>query len=210
MSYLKPLEAQALYQACDLSQFDFNSTAELEELGEVIGQARALEAVHFGIGIKKNGYNIFALGPAGTGKHNVVTQLLTQQASTEEAPCDWCYVNNFDTPHKPIKICLPQGLGRRLHDDMKQLVEELRAAIPALFESDEYRARVQELEDELKEEQERAIEEIRQAARDKNIALIRTPNGFAFAPMRGEEVINPKEFSKLPDEVKHRFEAEIG
>jgi lon-related putative ATP-dependent protease len=209
MSNIKPLQAQALFQACDPSQFDFDSTAELDDLSEVIGQARALEAIHFGMGIKKKGYNIFALGPAGTGKHNVVTHLLKQQASSEAAPCDWCYVNNFDAPHKPIALGLPPGTGRKLHDDMKQLVEELRAAIPALFEGDEYRASIHELEEELKNQQERAIDEVRQAAQQKSIALIRTPNGFAFAPARDDEVIDPKEFKKLPDDVKHKFEAEI-
>jgi len=209
MSQLKPLAASALYQACDLSELDFQSTAELEDLGEIIGQARALEAVHFGIGIKKDGYNIFALGPSGTGKQDVITRLLTQKASIEEAPCDWCYVNNFVTPHKPIKLRLPTGFGRVLRDDMKQLIDELRGAIPALFESDEYHTSVQEIEDELKRKQEQAISEIRQAAHDEHIALIRTPDGFAFAPMQGEEVINPKEFNKLPDETKKKFDAKI-
>lgn len=210
MHQLQPLPARALYQACDLDQFDFHSTAELEDLGEVIGQARALEAIHFGMGIKRGGFNIFALGPAGTGKHDVVTKLLNQQASSEAPPSDWCYVNNFTVSHQPTKLCLPPGQGRRLHDDMKRLVEELQAAIPALFESDEYRAKVQELEEELKAKQEQAIEEIRETAKDKDVALIRTPNGFGFAPMRGEEVIKPKEYKELPDEVKQRYDAEIG
>lgn len=209
MTQLKPLEAHALYHACDQTQFEFSSTAELEDLIEIIGQARALEAIHFGIGIKKGGYNIFALGPAGTGKHAVVTQLLSQNASSEKEPSDWCYVNNFETPHKPTKLSLPKGLGRKLCTGMEQLVDELRAAIPALFESDEYRSKVHELEEELKTMQERAINEVRQSAKGKDIALIRTPNGFAFAPMQGEEVINPKEFKKLPDAIKQKYDSEI-
>ncbi len=209
MIQLQPLEASALYHACDHSQLDFNSTAELDDLIEIIGQARALEAIHFGIGIKKGGYNIFALGPAGTGKHAVVTQLLSQKASSEEEPSDWCYVNNFETHHKPIKLSLPKGLGRTLCTEMEQLVDELRAAIPALFESDAYRSKVHELEEDLKAMQERAIDEVRQSAKVKEIALIRTPNGFAFAPMQGEEVINPKDFKNLSDDEKQKYDAEI-
>ena len=209
MSQVKPLPVQSLYKVCDPAHFDFSSTAELEDLAEVIGQARALEAIHFGIGIKKSGYNIFALGPAGTGKQAVVTQLLSQQASTEPEPTDWCYVNNFELPHKPIKLCLPKGKGRQLCQDMSRLIDELREAVPVLFESEEYRNQIHEIEDELKTRQEQSIDEIRQSAKAESIALVRTPNGFAFAPMQGEEVIHPKEFKKLPEETRNRFDSKI-
>lgn len=209
MSQVKPLPVQSLYKVCDPAHFDFSSTAELEDLAEVIGQARALEAIHFGIGIKKSGYNIFALGPAGTGKQAVVTQLLLQQASTEPEPTDWCYVNNFELPHKPIKLCLPKGKGRQLCQDMSRLIDELREAVPVLFESEEYRNKIHEIEDELKARQEQSIDEIRQSAKAESIALVRTPNGFAFAPMQGEEVIHPKEFKKLPEETRNRFDSKI-
>ncbi len=209
MSLLKPLAATQLYQASDLSQLDFHTSADLEDLSEVVGQARALEAIHFGIGIKKAGYNIFALGPAGTGKHGVVTQLLAQKASSENEPNDWCYVNNFEQPHKPLKLCLPKGMGRQLSQNMQQLIEELREAIPTLFESDEYRSKIEELENELKKRQEQAVDEIRQLAKDKQVALIRTPNGFAFAPTKDDSVINPKEFKKLPEHEKQKFDADI-
>jgi len=209
MSLLKPLAAKQLYQASDLSQLEFNTTDDLEDLSEIVGQARALEAIHFGIGIKKYGYNIFALGPAGTGKHGVVTQLLKQKARTEKEPNDWCYVNNFEQPHKPIRLCLAKGMGHRLCLDMEQLVEDLIEAIPTLFESDEYRSKVEELENELKKRQEQAVDEIRQSAKDKQVALIRTANGFAFAPTKDDVVINPKEFKKLPEHEKQKFDAVI-
>ena len=75
----------------------------------------------------------------------------------------------------------------RLRGDMSKLVEELRSAIPAVFESDEYRARAQELEQEFQEQQENAIEEIRELAKEKHIALIRTPSGFAFAHLIAQD-----------------------
>ncbi len=209
MTALKPLSAQQLYHSCDISQFEFNTTAELEDLGAIIGQARALEAIHFGIGIKKHGYNLFAIGPAGSGKHGVVNQLLLQKAASEAAPTEWCYVNNFEQPHKPRKICLPQGRGGELCRDMARLLDELRTAIPVVFESDYYRNRIQALDGELEEKQEQTIEAIRQLANDKKIALIRTPNGFVFASMQGEEAISPKEFKKLPEDERTRLETEI-
>lgn len=52
---LKPAQ---LYQACDPGQFNFTTTAELADLTEVIGQARAMDAVRFGSSIRQEGYNL--------------------------------------------------------------------------------------------------------------------------------------------------------
>jgi hypothetical protein len=46
---VKRLESKLLYQHCDPEQFDFHTTEELEDLSEVIGQPRAVDAVRFGI-----------------------------------------------------------------------------------------------------------------------------------------------------------------
>jgi hypothetical protein len=50
---LRTLPAEELYRPCDLSQFKFTTTAELKDLTEFIGQDRALQAVQFGIGIRR-------------------------------------------------------------------------------------------------------------------------------------------------------------
>ncbi len=66
------LSPESLYLPCDVSRFKFATTGELDELTESIGQARALEALRFGVGIRRPGFNLFLLGPSGTGKHEVV------------------------------------------------------------------------------------------------------------------------------------------
>jgi len=206
---VKPLEIEALYQRCDPEQFTFETTAELEDLAEIIGQPRAVEAVRFGIGIEREGYNIFALGPAGTGKHSLVRRFLEQRAATEPTPADWCYVNNFEQPHKPRALRLPPGTGTMLRGDMKQLVEELRNALSTAFESEEYRTRRQVIEEEFKERQEKAFVELQQRAQERGLALLRTPAGLVFAPLRGGEVIQPDEFQKLPEVERKRLETEV-
>jgi lon-related putative ATP-dependent protease len=202
------LKPDALYQRCDQTQFPFATTAELEDLSETTGQARAMEAVRFGIGIRREGYNLYALGPSGLGKHAVVRQFLEQRAATEPTPSDWCYVNNFTESPKPRHLRLPPGYGVRLRRDVQQLVEELRAAIPAAFESEEYRTRKQVIEEQVKERHEKAFQEIGQQAKARGIALLHTPAGLAFAPMRQGEVLSPEEFGALPEEEQRRVEAE--
>ena len=60
---LSELGPTDIYRICDPSTLGFQSTAELPELKEIIGQDRAVSSVHFGIGIQSEGYNIFAMGP---------------------------------------------------------------------------------------------------------------------------------------------------
>ncbi len=135
----KPLEIEQLYHACDASLFSFSSTQELEPLEQPIGQEKALEAVEFAAKIKQSGYNLFAMGPSGGGKHSTIMDFLEQKAKEEEAPKDWCYVNNFKDPRKPIAIDLPAGDAVRFKDEIYELIELLKVILPATFESNEYR-----------------------------------------------------------------------
>ena len=139
---LPALTAAQLHHTCDPHQFDFQTTAELEDLGELIGQMRAMEAVQFGTGMRHEGYNIYVQGPSGMGKRSMVQQLLARKTPTEADPPEWCYLHNFKQPHKPQALSLPPGRGADLRDQMAKLVDYLRSAIPGLFESDEYRATV--------------------------------------------------------------------
>lgn len=209
MTSVTPLRPEALLRRCDPEQFDFDTTAELQDLTAVIGQARALEALQFGVGIRRDGYNLYALGPSGTGKHTVVRQYLEQRAAQEATPVDWCYVHNFEQAHKPQALQLPSGRGGRLRSDMERLIDDLRSALPAAFETEDYHARVQEIQDEFKAHREQAFAELAKDAEEHDITLLRTPGGFAFAPMRDGEVIDPEQFEALPQEQQRGIERTI-
>jgi len=209
MAPAQPLSADQLCHTCDGSQFAFETTEDLEDLGEIIGQERAVNAVQFGIGIRREGYNLFALGPSGTGKRTTIGQFLDRKAAAEPVPSDWCYVNNFEQSHKPRALRLPPGQGDVLRKDMEQLIEELRTAILATFESEDYRNRKQEIQEEFKEQQEETFGKLQEQARERSIALIRTPSGLAVAPLKEGDVISPDEFQKLPEKERKQFEEDI-
>ena len=124
MANFEELTPQALCGRCDPDGLPFETTAELEDLPGIIGQPRAVEAVRFGIGIEREGYNVFALGPAGMGKHSLLRQALAEQAATRPVPDDWCYVYNFAESHKPQVLRLPPGRGAELHRDMEEFIED--------------------------------------------------------------------------------------
>lgn len=205
----QPLNASQLYTPCAVELIPYQTTAEVAAPVDVVGQQRALAALEFGTGMRRDGYNLFILGAPGSGRHSVVRRFLEQRAAGEATAADWCYVHNFDAPHRPRALRFASGQGRRFRDAMAQLVEDLKGSIPAAFEGDEYQARRRMVEQEFKDRHEQAIDEIRERARAKEIALITTPGGFAFAPLAGGEVMSPAAFHKLPEETRKRIEADI-
>jgi hypothetical protein len=209
MDGVKELEASQLYQRTDPEQFTFETTAELPDLEVPVGQPRAVEAMQFGTDIQRKGFNVFALGPSGVDKQAFVRQFFEREAQEEPVPSDWCYVNDFETPHKPRAIELPAGTGVQFRKDMEQLVEELRTALPAAFEGDEYQNRRQAIAEEFKERQEQAFKELQEKAQEQSLAVLRTPAGLAFAPVREGEVLSREEVEKLTEEQRAKLEQDV-
>lgn len=209
MTVIPPLETEKLCRKTDPASFAFKSTADLTAPDAWLGQSRAVEAVRFGIGMKRAGYNIFALGPTGAGKHTLVRKFIDEQAGTEPFPDDWCYVQNFAEPHKPIAMHLPPGRGLVFQKDMEQLVEDLKVSIPAAFESDDSRARIEAIESEFNQRSEKSFGDLQKRAGEKSITLVRTPVGMTLAPFRDGEVLGPEAFQKLPEDEQKQVQADI-
>jgi len=203
----KPLPPEALCRRCTCLSFE--TTAELADVEAPLGQERAREALEFGTGLRAPGYHIFALGPPGVGKRTLSERVLARRASADPPADDWCYLNNFSDPQKPRVMRLPAGRGGPFRRDMEQLIEDLRASIPAGFESEEYRMRLQVLEKELAEGRDKAMSAVQARAAERHVTLVRTPVGFAVAPVRGNEVIDPEQFRQLPEEDQQRIQKDI-
>lgn len=207
------LNAEDVFHACNPVHLDFQSTAELEpleQLSEALGQPRAVASLRFGTGMARQGFNIFALGPPGTGRHALVRQVVTNKSKDAPTPDDWCYVNNFDDSARPKMLRLPAGKGSRFARDMENMIREARNALKAAFESEEYQNRVQSVEQELKERQQNAFEEVNEKAKQKGLTIVRTPSGIAFAPLKENgEVMPPDEYQQLPEDQRKKYEQEI-
>ncbi|GAB2175977.1 ATP-binding protein [Dongia sp. agr-C8] len=164
-------------------------------------------ALEFGTDIRGEHYNIYALGPIGLGKHLAVSRYLSRRAATEPVPPDWCYVHNFAEPHKPRALRLPAGNGVRLRQSMTSLIEELKVALPAALESDDFRTRHDAIVEATKKQQSELFETLQEDARKEGIALLRTPVGFTFAPTKDGDVLAPAQFDQLPEEEQKRLHA---
>lgn len=206
---IKGLAPSQLSWRCDPAQFDFETTDELPDLDAFVGQTRALDAIRFGISIRREGYNLYALGPPGVGKRTIVESFLEQKSADEPQPDDWCYVNNFADPHRPRALRLRAGRGAELTADLNVLVEDLRTSIPAALEMEEHRMRLQEVEDEAKERHAKAFQHLTEQAEQQGIQLIRTPGGFALAPVQDGEVLTPEQYEKLDSKQREQIQRAV-
>jgi lon-related putative ATP-dependent protease len=206
---LPALPAGSLCRRSDPASFSFGTTADLPDVPGIIGQERAEEAVRFAIGIRQYGYNLYALGTSGMGKHAFVRAFLETRAAAEKAPPDWCYVHDFADARRPHALRLPPGRAPQLREDLQRFVEDLHAAIPAAFEGEDYRTRKKLLEEQLSAEGEKAFNAIEEKARQRGVAIVKTPAGVGLAPLRDGQVVDPEEFQKLPARDQERFKAEM-
>lgn len=202
---VQPLDACQLYAACDPAQFTFEDTSALPEPECAFGQERAMTALQLALDTPGRGYNAFVLGRPGSGRHAAVLARLRADAARRPAPSDCCYVYNFAEPQRPRVLTLPPGEGGRLRAEMETFVSELGKAIGAAFEGDEYRSRLEAIQKEYKQREDEALQVLGDSALAQGVALIRTPQGFSFTPVKDNEPMRQEVFDALPESERTRL-----
>lgn len=199
---ISKLKSSDLYRVCDPKKFEFSSTAELEERMSALGQDRAIRAVELGINIKSKGYNLFCLGPEGTGKTSLVKRILQKEAKSRPTPDDWAYVYNFEEPYKPIAINFPAGEAADFAKDIDKLIEEFSTSVPSILDSDEYKAAENIIKEKYKQKKDEYIRLLQKKAKGKSVTLLHMQVGLVVAPVKNGEVLSPDAFEELPEEEK--------
>ncbi len=191
------LPAAALYRACNPESFTFTTTDELAYAPLIIGQDRAVEAIHFGLDIQSPGFNVFVMGPIGTGRRSILGRIVREQASQAATPCDWVYVNHFVDPATPRAISLPPGRGSELRADMERFNSGLMDRLLQAFETDQYAEAREKLGQQFREMQQGELASVDMACRERGFALVRSPSGLYISPVRDGELLTPEAFSQL-------------
>ena len=205
----KALTSDQLRPRCTADTLPFETTAELEDLPDILGQDRAFRAIDFGINVEHRGFNLYVMGSSGLGKHGLIRKYLNNVALHQDTPSDWCYVHNFDQDYKPRALKLPAGQGRVFKKDMKNLLEDLGKAINAAFEASEYQEQVQIIEKSFQSKQSGLLDKHAEQALKQDIDLSHTPSGFMLTPMVEGRNITEEEFDGLSDENKDQIEEKI-
>ena len=193
-----PLSPDRLYRATDPTALDFVTTGEMSQLPGLIHQARAREAIGFGTCISQPGFNIFAVGDTAGRVRDSVRLMLDEAALGQAAPPDWVYVYNFADPQRPKALSLPAGRAPALQKAVHDLIEELKAALPALFESEDYQKQRRAVEQAIHARGQASFAALSEKAQAKNVAILRTPAGFTLAPLKDGKIVPPEDFNAWP------------
>lgn len=200
------LPQDKLRWTCDPDQFEFDTTADLPELADAVGQDRALRSIEFGLGVRETGFNLYISGQTGTGRTSTIRNLLRQRVREEATPDDWVYVYNFKDADSPISLSLPAGRGSELAADMKELVEAYKKDIPKALESKEYESRRNEILEQYQNQSNQLFEILESESEEHGFALQRTVSGLVIVPQKDGHNFTQEEYEALTDEERNTLE----
>jgi lon-related putative ATP-dependent protease len=199
-----------LYRFCDPDIFTFNTTEDLPDFKETIGQERALHALDFGLSLESTGFNIFILGEHGTGKMTTVRSFLSQKAMNEPVPQDWGYVYNFKDSDVSVAISLDPGSAVIFQKDMEELIKILKAEIPKVFESKEYEKQKNKIIEEPQKQQKDIFSSLEEEAQQKGFSVRKTVSGLIIIPVKKTgEPLTEDEYELLDENTRKKID-EIG
>jgi lon-related putative ATP-dependent protease len=209
MSPPKALPPSRLRKVCDPATFGFASTAQVAPLDEVIGQERAVRAIHLGLNMNQPGYNIFVTGLEGSGKRTIVQDIVAHHARTRPAPDDWCMVNNFDDEFRPKAISMPAGKAVHFAKSMARLIRWLQIKLPRTFESETFKEDASRRNHEFQSQEEQIMQRLEQLSRQNNIHLAQTKEGLRPVPLMDGKPMTREQFSQLPEEQQKSIDAAL-
>jgi len=206
---VQPLLPEQLRLVVDQSRFTFETTADLSSSTHIIGQPRGTRAIEFGMGINSRGYNVFVMGPTGTGRATAIERFLQERSAKEPVPNDWIYVHNFGMPHKPRAIALPAGEGSVFQARMAALIGKISEDLPQAFDSETYQEAIQAIRVAFDEQQALRLSALSEKAAVQGLALMQTASGIAVVPVSNGNQLTPEELAQLPIEQQKTLEKSL-
>ena len=203
---IRELPPEKLRLECPPGKVECKTSEELAPLEGIVGQDRALKALTFGMEMRGKGFNVFAAGPPVTGKRPATRSYLEKIAKTKPTPPDWCYVNNFQNPYEPKALRLPAGKAKVFQKDLKNLIDQVKRAVPAALQSEEFAARTSSISKKSVEERDKILNELNDVAKQSSYAVRMNQLGIGIVPMRAGKPVSQEEYDTLPPTVKKKFE----
>ena len=197
-----------LKKSCSVcADLNFCETSKDVSLLEgVIGQDRAVKSMEFGLSMEAPGYNIFILGPQGTGKTTYSQTVVAKAASKRAVPDDWCYINNFSEWDKPLAISLPAGQGKVFQKDMEKLITNLVVYIPKAFEGSNFQQQKDDIIQKTNKQMSEILRDIDKIAKNAGFAIQQAANRVLLIPMVEGRQMTQEEFGSLTEEEREKID----
>lgn len=199
---LEHLRKNCIYE----DELDFSGMiSETEPIDSILGQKRATKSMKFGLNMTTDGYNIFVVGPVGTGKYRYTKEVVSRLAASMPVPDDWCYIHNFQNVEMPTPVSLPAGHGRIFQKDMDNLISDVRTAIRKAFESSDYDLRKSKIFETFQTKMEEFYQIIKNRALEEGFTVNASAMKFVFIPLHDGTPYTPEEYYKLPVEERQEI-----
>jgi len=203
MSKATELAASELHRICDPDSLGFRTTEEVDPLSGALGQEEAMKALAFGVSVASKGYNIFALGRAGSGRRTFIRKALEERAEEEPTPTSWCYAFNFSDPRHPVALELPPGKAKLLKARLDALIVDLKRVIPQALEAEDVSNRRSAIFQERGKVATASMEAFRkEVEEDPRVALIGQQDGVVVVPAQNGEPLDKEGYGALSEEER--------
>ena len=191
------LKPDQLTNKCASESFEFKTTEELSPIRGIIGQDRAKNALEFGLGVTRKGYNIYVSGQWGTGRNSFVNMLTEEQAIKRSAPSDWLYVNNFKDPYHPIAIKVTNGQGKNIIKQVDRSIRFLRRGIIEIFSSRDYENAKQKLVEEYNIQSNSIVDKLNELGKKYGFLFSLTEKGIVSIPLKDGKPMNEEDYHSI-------------
>lgn len=203
------LQPHQLRKVINLKSFPFETTDSINPLDSVIGQERAIRAIKLALEMEHSGYNVFVTGMSGTGRTTIVGDILKNLAKKKPVPDDWVYVYNFQERDLPRALRLPPGKGKVFKAEMQELIETLKKAIPATFDSPEYEKQNSAIMAKNTEKKRELMNQLDADAKALEIQIQSTPAGFQTIVLKNNKPMSAEEYEQLNEKEKEDINKRI-
>lgn len=176
------LPAQQLRWRCTPADLGIERFDDAAPTKEIIGQDRALRALHIGLEMAHFGYNVFVTGVSGTGRTTTIKQLLIEFAKQRATLTDKCYVHNFHDADSPRLIVLPAGKAITFKKDMEAFLRELLSQIPAAFESRRFSEMRKQTLEHFQERQRSVLRDLEKKVKERGFEVVQVQSGATTRP----------------------------
>ena len=200
------LSYKELKNVCNPNMFNFETTADITDNDLIYGQERGIKALEFGLSINSKGYNLYLEGPAGVGKTMYTKKYVSDLASKQKTPDDWCYLYNFDDPNEPIAVSLSAGSGKEFKESMDSFIKDIRKYLKVTFSNEDFEKEKALIRQGYDDKKDKLLASLNKQCLKYGFQVKSAQNGIYMMPVLNGKAIEEDEFEKLDEETKKDFE----
>jgi len=148
------------------------------------------------------GYNLFVLGPPGTGRTTAIQRYLRRTAPSQSTPHDWVYVHNFEEPRRPVALCLVAGQATHVREAMDKTIGQAQRILPTAFETEVYETSADDIATQMRKAQSEELDKVQTQATQSGFSLTQTASGLVITPTSDESQKAPLSEARLSEQAR--------